>query len=287
MSEPVLDLAAVPERVVFVCSGNTCRSPLAEVLARSLLRASGLDIDVTSAGLDAAAGMPAAAAARAVARDAGLCLDEHRSRGVAAVPGGAGTLWITMAPWQAEALRAQLGRDAWVEPLLELARRHGAPVEQAQVDDPVNSDQDEYRRVFAVLRAAIEPLVAGWAMAAAAAPRGLQTKTLALPRLDGLTPTLESTALKLLEEAGELAENIGKYRALSGERRTSPPQQVMTSIGQELLDVAQTAITMMFVLEEQYGMDLQGLLHDHVRKLAAKGYLGAGGPSMPTPGVPD
>lgn len=101
----------------------------------------------------------------------------------------------------------------------------------------------------------------------------MQTKTVALPRLGGLRPTLESTALKLLEEAGELAEMIGKYRALSGERRAQPPQQVMSGIGQELLDVAQTAITMMFVLEEQHGVDIQSLLHEHVRKLAAKGYL--------------
>lgn len=103
----------------------------------------------------------------------------------------------------------------------------------------------------------------------------MQTKTIALPRLGGLRPTLESTALKLLEEAGELAETIGKFRALSGERASPPEQNVMTSIGQELLDVAQTAITMMFVLEEQYGVNLQELLEGHVRKLGAKGYLEA------------
>ena len=278
MSDPVVSFADVPERVVFVCSGNTCRSPLAEVLARSLLRASGLELEVCSAGLEAAAGMPAAAAAREVARGAGLSLDAHRSKPVDAVPGGAGTLWITMTSDQAAALAAQLGRGAWVEPLLPLARRHGARVDGRQVEDPAAAGEEAYLQVFGLLRAALEPLVAAWAVAAAHAHRGMQTKTLALPRLDGLRPTLESTALKLLEEAGELAENIGKYRALSGERRSSPPQRVMTAIGQELLDVAQTAITMMFVLEEQYGVGLQELLHEHVRKLAAKGYLGPGGP---------
>ena len=277
----MLAFATVPERVVFVCSGNTCRSPLAEVLARSLLRASGLDVEVLSAGLDAATGTPAAAAARKVAREAGLSLEAHRSRRVDVVPGGAGTLWVTMTPQQAAALRAQLGRGAWVEPLLPLARRHGARVDGDAVEDPAPAGEDAYAPVFGVLRMALEPLVAAWAVAAVATRHGMQTKTLALPRLDGLNPTLESTAIKLLEEAGELAENIGKYRALSGERRTSPPQQVMTAIGQELLDVAQTAITMMFVLEEQCGVDLQGLLHEHVRKLAAKGYLAPRGPDTP------
>ena len=32
-------------------------------------------------------------------------------------------------------------------------------------------------------------------------------KVISLPKLNGLTPTLESTALKLMEEAGELASS--------------------------------------------------------------------------------
>lgn len=101
----------------------------------------------------------------------------------------------------------------------------------------------------------------------------MKTKTIALPRLDGLRPTLESTALKLLEEAGELAEAIGKFRALSGERTSRDGRQVATAITCELLDVAQTAVTMMFVLEEQEGVDIEAMLQQHVDKLARRGYL--------------
>jgi low molecular weight protein-tyrosine phosphatase len=41
-----------PYRVVFVCSGNICRSPMAEVIARELLSQAGLDgqVEVDSAG---------------------------------------------------------------------------------------------------------------------------------------------------------------------------------------------------------------------------------------------
>jgi protein-tyrosine phosphatase len=35
-----------PYRIVFVCSGNICRSPMADVIARSLLAKAGLDDDV-------------------------------------------------------------------------------------------------------------------------------------------------------------------------------------------------------------------------------------------------
>lgn len=44
----------------------------------------------------------------------------------------------------------------------------------------------------------------------------MDSKTLSLPKLNQLSPTLESTALKLMEETGELAQVIGKYRGLSG-----------------------------------------------------------------------
>ena len=37
----------------------------------------------------------------------------------------------------------------------------------------------------------------------------MKTKDITLPRLNNLKPTLESTALKLMEEAGELAQAIG------------------------------------------------------------------------------
>lgn len=103
----------------------------------------------------------------------------------------------------------------------------------------------------------------------------MQTKTISLPRLNGLQPTLESTALKLMEEAGELAEAIGKFRSLSGER-VPEGASFYDAIGLELLDVAQTAVTMMFVLEEQHQVDLRGVMRQHIQKLIAKGYLSAG-----------
>lgn len=101
----------------------------------------------------------------------------------------------------------------------------------------------------------------------------MKTKTVALPRLNKLKPTLESTALKLMEEAGELSAAIGKFRGLNGEELMVDGPTVARMISRELLDVAQTAITMMFVLEEQHGVDIQSALSEHVEKLIRKGYL--------------
>ncbi len=101
----------------------------------------------------------------------------------------------------------------------------------------------------------------------------MKTKEIALPRLNNLTPTLESTALKLMEEAGELAQAIGKFRGLSGEQTTMNESRVVDLILKELLDVAQTAVSLMFVLEESYGADVGAALERHVQKLIDKGYL--------------
>lgn len=101
----------------------------------------------------------------------------------------------------------------------------------------------------------------------------MQTKNITLPKLNNLSPTLESTALKLMEEAGELAQAIGKLRGMSGEPSPLDEKQVMELITKELLDVAQTAVSMMYVLEEQYQIDVNAAYQQHIAKLQQKGYF--------------
>lgn len=98
-------------------------------------------------------------------------------------------------------------------------------------------------------------------------------KEISLPRLNNLTPSLESTALKLMEEAGELAQVIGKFRGLNGENVKLSDKEIMGKISEELLDVAQVAVSMMFVLEEEYNIDIQEKLEEHIEKLRKKGYI--------------
>ena len=98
------------------------------------------------------------------------------------------------------------------------------------------------------------------------------SKTVTLPRLNRLSPSLEGTALKIMEESGELAQAIGKFRGLSGELQRFEEEEAMQMVARELVDVAQTAVTMMFVLEEQYGINLEAVLKEHIKKLKQKGY---------------
>lgn len=100
----------------------------------------------------------------------------------------------------------------------------------------------------------------------------IKTKTISLPRPNNLQPTLESTALKLMEEAGELAAAIIRFRGLDRVKADISPEQAQ-SLSLELLDVAQTAITMMFVLEEQYNINVEAAVAAHINKLVTKGYI--------------
>ena len=65
-------------KVLMVCTGNTCRSPLAQVIAQKLHP----DWEVRSAGVAAERGSPAAAHSRQLAQQMGLSLEEHRAQAV-------------------------------------------------------------------------------------------------------------------------------------------------------------------------------------------------------------
>lgn len=68
-------------KILFVCTGNTCRSPMAQAIALELLRSRGLTdrYQVSSAGLSAWPGAPASPQAREALAMAGIELEGHRS----------------------------------------------------------------------------------------------------------------------------------------------------------------------------------------------------------------
>ena len=67
-------------KILFVCSGNTCRSPMAEGIARKMF---GADVHVESAGTHAHVRDPPAANAVKTMRDKfGVDISSHRSRSV-------------------------------------------------------------------------------------------------------------------------------------------------------------------------------------------------------------
>lgn len=70
--------------ILFLCTGNRCRSPVAESQLRQLTR--GLPVEVGSVGLLDLGAAPALPEVIEVARDLGLDLSSHRARPFSSVP---------------------------------------------------------------------------------------------------------------------------------------------------------------------------------------------------------
>jgi protein-tyrosine phosphatase len=79
-------------RMVFICSGNICRSPLAEVYARSL------GMEATSCGLNCGDDYPADLRARAFAKEHGLSLKNHKTVNVRNFEFKSSDLVVVMEP---------------------------------------------------------------------------------------------------------------------------------------------------------------------------------------------
>jgi len=67
------------KKIVFVCTGNTCRSPMAAVLATDIFAKAGLVAQVLSAGVSAWANQPASRHALSVMEEDGLSLTSHKA----------------------------------------------------------------------------------------------------------------------------------------------------------------------------------------------------------------
>lgn len=140
------------KRVLFVCTGNICRSPLAQVLLERALAERGVsDIAVGSAGTGAWDGAPASEGAYLIALERGLDLSQHRARLLTRELVESADLVFTMARHHRARVQ-ELGGEGRVFVLGEYAGRSG---EEAEVGDPFGGDLEVYRDTCAELEALI------------------------------------------------------------------------------------------------------------------------------------
>ena len=97
--------------------------------------------------------------------------------------------------------------------------------------------------------------------------------TISFHRLNGLNPTVQSCTFKLIEELGEFLQIVGKHSGMSGEKPVISDEVRIRRMIFEALDVAQSAVTMVYALCELNELSPESFVESHERKLRQKGYL--------------
>src|SRR6478752_7206750 len=129
-------------RILFVCTGNTCRSPLSEAIARKIAIERGLtDVEAISAGTSAHDGSPASDGALLVGLERNMDLASHRAQTLSRDLVRDADLILAMGPHHLERIEA-LGGAGRAYLLSDFAS-HGAS--SRPINDPIGADLEVYR----------------------------------------------------------------------------------------------------------------------------------------------
>lgn len=136
-------------KVLLVCTGNTCRSPMAAGILRKMLAEVGQNgIGVLSAGTAALSGMPATDLAVATSSEWGIDISSHRSQPVTEELVAGADLILTMTPEHCEEVLL-FDPEAGFKTFL-LKSFPGPPRNDPSfsIRDPIGGGPEEYQRAF-------------------------------------------------------------------------------------------------------------------------------------------
>ena len=145
-------------KILFLCTANVCRSPLAEGYLASLLRGKkDPAIQVASAGIMAFPGAPAFECAVGVGRTFGFDLSHHRARQFSLQMGQEADQILCMETWQAA--RVMTLHPSLADKVKLLGSYHPAAQRLLQINDPRAFTVAETVKTFELIRASVDSII--------------------------------------------------------------------------------------------------------------------------------
>ncbi len=142
------------KKVIFVCTENTCRSPIAEGIFRKVVAERGIQLEILSAGIFARAGQTASKEAVQVSLEKGIDISKHQAIALDHEIMASADLIITMTDKQ-KSLVEGICPD-YEEKIYTLKEFNGKEIKELNIKDPLGGDVLAYRNCANELECELE-----------------------------------------------------------------------------------------------------------------------------------